>query len=747
MSREEKLKVGFPGQEKELTVNVPDSEPRPWDLSSDLKVVGKQHPRKDGVAKVTGRAKYSYDINLPGMLFGRIKGSPHAHARIVRIDAAKARALPGVRTVLTFEKNQRGEPKEVRFAGEDVAAVAAISDDVARDAIDLIEVEYEVLPFVVDEEKAIEPDAPQVIRDYKGNVSRRQDKDRGDPDKALAESDAVLEDTYRTQVQTHSCLETHGMVCKWEGDQLTAWASTQGTFSVQGELAQALGIPQEKVRVITEYMGGGFGSKFGAGPEGVICAKLARDANAPVKLMLPREQDHLWTGNRPSSIQYMKAGANKKGEIQGMIVDVRGTGGVAGGAGASNPMIYRVPNLRKVSTDVFINAGPQAAFRAPGHPQGSFALEAMIDDLAEKVGMDPLAFRRVNDPHPIRNAEYTIGAEKIGWQRRQNPAGSQPGRVKTGIGMASARWGGKGGPRQATVLAQIDREGRIAVFNGAQDIGTGTRTLMAIVAAEVFGLSPADIQVNLGDTSWPQGPASGGSTTAPTVAPAVRTACENLKKKLFETIAPRLEAKPEALALQGGRVTGATKPLTLQEAAAFLGADKLTAQGDRADHLASFTDEVAGCQFAEVEVDTETGIIRVKKFVAIQDCGQIVNRLAAESQVNGAVVQGISYALFENRILDANRGVMVNPNLEMYKIAGSLDMPVIESIMFDVSDGTNNVGLRGLGEPPAVPVAAALGNAVKNAIGARVKELPMTPDRVLDAIKRARVAAGEGGAR
>ncbi|MFO0983400.1 MAG: xanthine dehydrogenase family protein molybdopterin-binding subunit [Planctomycetota bacterium] len=736
MSREETLKVGFPLDQKEITVKVPDSEPRPWDLSSQLNVVGKAYPRLDGVAKVTGRAKYSYDINLPGMLFGRIKICPHAHAKVLSVDATQARALPGVKAVIT------AEGKEVRYAGDDVAAVAATSEDIARDAVDLIQVQYQVLPFVVDEDQAIEAGAPQVLADVKGNIVRRQNQ-TGDPDKGLTESDAVHEDTYRTQVQTHCCLETHGTVCRWEGDKLTVWASTQGTFSVKNELAGALGVPAENVRVITEYMGGGFGSKFGAGAEGVLCARLAREASAPVKLMRTREQEHLGAGNRPSSVQYMKAGAKRSGELQAMIVDARGTGGIGGGAGVSNPMIYRVANTRKISADVFINAGPQAAFRAPGHPQGSFALEAMIDDLAEKIGMDPLEFRRKNDPNPVRNAEYAIGAEKIGWSQRQSPAGSQPGRMKTGIGMASARWFGSGG-RGAEVIAQIDRDGRVSVSNGCQDIGTGTRTLMAIVAAEVLGLEPHDVLVNLGDTQWPVGPASGGSTTAPTLAPAVRTACESLKRKLFETIAPRIGVAADQLALAGGRVKGGGKDLALKEAAALLGTDKLSVQGDRADNYRAYQGEVAGCQFAAVEVDTDTGIVRVKKFVAVHDCGRVVNRLAAESQVNGAIIQGISWALFENRLMDPNRGYMVNPNLEMYKIAGPLDLPEMEVVFFEVANGGNNIGLMGLGEPPAVPVAAAIGNAVKNALGVRVKELPITPDRVLAALKGTRSKETKG---
>jgi xanthine dehydrogenase YagR molybdenum-binding subunit len=755
MPQKIKTWFGFKNNLKEVELEIPDNEPMPWSPEQSLNVVSTSVPRLDARAKVTGQAKYTYDINLPGMLYGRILRSPHAAATIKKIDTSKAEALPGVKAVEVLTLSA------VRFAGQELAAVAATSAQIAEDALRLITVEYEPKDFVVDVETAMKSDAPLVheaqVKERTsagdapgsrqetptvGNIRGPRARGKGDVEAGFAAAEVVVESRFRTQVQTHSSLETHGVVAEWQGDKLVVWASTQGTFSVRDELAEIFKIPKTNVRVITEFMGGGFGSKFGAGIYGMLAAKLAKKAGAPVKLMLNRKEEQLASGNRPDSIQQIKIGAKRDGTITAMELISHGTGGIAGGAGTAGPLLglYDCANKSAKEYDVFINAGPAAAMRAPGHPQGAFALESAIDMLAEKLGIDPLEMRRKNDQNPVRLAELELGAERIGWSRRNKVAGSNPGSVKRGIGVGNAIWYNTGRPGSQAQI-KIHTDGTVELLNGAQDIGTGIRTVIAQVAGEELGLSANDIRVRFGDTDYPFGPASGGSTTTPSLTPAVRAAAMAARIKIFEIARELLQVAPATeLDAHNGKIfvkSDPTKAVEFKRVASRIPGDTLTVQGDRApNYKDSYRDTVAGVQFAEVEVDTETGQVKVLKVVAVHDCGRPMNRLTTRSQINGGVIQGMSYALYEDRILDRTTGRMVNPNLEQYKIAGALDMPVIESILFDVYNGSNNTGTLGIGEPVVVPTAAAIANAVYNAIGVRIFELPITPARVLAALAK-----------
>jgi xanthine dehydrogenase YagR molybdenum-binding subunit len=723
---EHDVRIGFPGHERTVKAEVPEGAPAPWGLDANLRTVGTDQPRIDAVEKVTGRARYSSDIRRKGLAYGKLLSSPHAHAKVKSVDLTKAKALPGV----LYTESYAGST--IRFAGQQVAGVVAESEEVLDDALALVEVEYEVLPHALTVEEAMKEGAPRVKED--GNVERREEGDAAEVEKLHAGADVAIERVYRTQVQTHSALETHGCVCEWEGERLTCWSSTQGTFSVQQGLAGALGIPVGNVTVVTEHMGGGFGAKFGIRHWDLFCAKAARETGRPVRVMLDRRQEHLAGGNRPDSVQRCKFSAMKDGTLVAAEVRSWGTGGVAGGANVANPSVYSFRARFKETTNVFTHAGEGRAFRAPGHPQGFFALEGMIDELAEAIGMDPLAFRRRNDRNEVRLAQYEVGAKEIGWERRRAKPGSDKGPRKRGLGMASSRWSHTGGP-SAKVLCRIARDGSVLVANGAQDIGTGTRTVMAVIAAEELGLDPARIQVRLGSTNDPIGPGSGGSTTAPSIGPAVRDAAFQAKRALLEAAAGALGVPAAGLDLKEGKVTGGPKPLAFEQACAFLPSDSVEALGQwRGKPYPGFTGEVAGVQFAEVEADVETGRVRVVKVVAVQDCGRVIDTLLARSQINGGVIQGISYALFEDRVLDPVRGDMLNANFLDYRIAGSLDMPEIVSIPFSVVNGVNSIGMSSLGEPPTIPTSAAIGNALANAIGVRVRSLPITPDKVLAAL-------------
>jgi xanthine dehydrogenase YagR molybdenum-binding subunit len=743
---ERKVTLGFPGNTKELTVDVADDSPPIWGVDAQLKVVGTDVPRLDGVEKVTGRAKYAYDINLPGMLHGRILRSTFPAATITAIDTADAMKMPGVKgLVYAFDEAQIGK-KAMRFAGEEILAIAADTAEHAEDAIRAVRVEYEPEEFVVDTEDARKEGAPVVHPDVANNVKKGRTRgDLGKIEEKLQGAAKVIEATYRTQVQTHSCLETHGVTVKPEADgSLTVWASTQGVFSVRDGLAENLKMKPDQIRVITHYMGGGFGSKFGPRTEGVLAAKLALQTKAPVKLMLNRKEEQLATGNRPNSVQHVRLGADQNGKLVAIAVNTYGTGGVGGGAGCAIPIVYKFPedSVYKEEADVLTNAGPATAMRAPGHPQGVFAMEQAMDELAHALDMDPLQFRKLNDESPIRAAEYDIGAKEIGWDRRNKTPGEGAliGSKRRGIGMASTQWGQAGG-KTAHADVEIHKSGDVILLQGAQDLGTGFRTAMAIIVAEELGLRPTDVQTKVGESAFGFGPGSGGSTTTPTVAPAVHAAAFNAKCKLQEAVASQWGVAAADIKFADGKVSAGEKTMSFKQACALLPADKITAGGDRTENYEGYQNSVAGVQFAEVEVDVETGEVRVTKVVAVQDAGRTLNKMAAESQISGSVIQSVSFALFEDRIMDKQVGHMVNPNLMEYKIAGPADTPEIVPIVFQVANGKNSVGAMGLGEPPAIPLPAAIANAVYNAIGVRMREMPITPDRVLAALGNKRAEA------
>lgn len=753
-------KAGFPGHPQPLEVDLAEGDLPPWDLDSKLRVVKGRHTRLDGPAKVTGRAKYTFDISLPGMLWGRMVRAAVPAGEIVKIDTSKAEALPGVKAVWTTES------RYVRFAGQDVAAVAATSPELAEDAARLVQVTYDERPYATDLRRAMEADAPLVYEldalpseldeeetktaPRQGNVvgPKLSPRSRGDVDKGLAEAEVAVEATYYVPVHTHAPLETHGVLAKWEGDQLTLWASTQGTFAVRNGVAEALGIDRKNVHVIVEHMGGGFGSKLGPSATGsafsVIASKLAKQAGAPVKLMLGRAEEHLCTGNAPSALMTVRLGAQRDGTLTAIHHRSFGSAGIADGAGTGGPaqtLYASCPNLKVEEHDVFTNAGPAAPLRAPGHPQGAFALESAMDELADKLGFDPLELRRKNEANPVRLMQYEKGAAAIGWQRRNEKAGEGSGPRKRGIGMGNGNWYVIARDKGVGAEVRVHRDGSVELFSGSQDIGTGFRTMIAVVAAEELGLRPGDFKVNVGDSRWPEGPGSGGSNTTNSVAPVVRLAAHEARLKLFALAAPLLNAKAEELDAADGKIFVAGQPsrgLPFKKAAAGMPGEVIAALAQRKKQFATYRGDLAGTQFAEVEVDVETGEVRVVKVVGVHDCGFPINTLTTESQIIGAMIQGVSWALLEDRILDRNVGTMVNSNLESYKILAPKDMFEAVAIVTEVANAGNNTSAAGIGEPPIVPTLAAIANAVYNASGARVRSLPITPDKVLAALAEAR---------
>jgi len=778
----------------EVERTIPSDEAPPLPPNEKLAVVGKPTPRIDGRQKVTGAARYTADVRLPGMLFGRAVRSPHPHAKITSIDTSGAERIAGVRAVHVLDHvydmaKVKDPSKElpsrypiVRYVGQPIAAVCATSPAVAEEAARAVKVTYETLPFVVDLDAARAPGAPLVFPAaadeeetaagggggaadvQKGNVRGPVRRVTGDVAKGFAEADVIVEARYRTQVQTHCALETHGVVADFAQDGLTVYASTQSTSSVRDELAAVFGLAKSKVRVVTEFMGGGFGAKFGAGHAGVLATHLSKKAGAPVRLMLDRREEHLAGGNRPSSVQELKIGARKDGTLTAIQLVAYGTAGTGTGAGAAGPVrnLYPCPNLLVEESDVFVNAGAGTAFRAPGHPQGAFALEQSIDEIAEKLKVDPLALRDALDvddpasPHlnaAARRAERRIGAEMIGWSRRR-PPGSDPGPIKRGVGVAQAVWY-RFIDRDASCEVRIHKDGSVELLSAVQDIGTGIRTALAQVVAEELGIAARDVTIRIGDTAYPSGPSSGGSKTTGSITPAARNATYQVKRQLFDAVASSLGVRADDLEAKGGKVFAkgdASRSLSFRAAASKLRTDQVTARAVRSKDYGGLGPDnraiggYGGVQFAEVQVDTETGIVKVERVVAVHDCGRPMNPLGLESQIHGGVLQGISFALYENRLLDRNTGHMVNANLEHYKILGAREVPRIDVRIIEQYRGRSSTDAGGIGEPATVPTAAALANAVYNATGARVRELPMTPARVLTALA-GRATQKEGGAR
>jgi xanthine dehydrogenase YagR molybdenum-binding subunit len=730
----------------------------------ERRLLGTSQTRLDGPDKATGKARYGFDINRPGMLHARIVRSPHPHVKIKAIDTAAAEKVPGFKALHVV-----AEPgKELYYAGDEIIAVACDTEEHAADAARAIKIEYDILDAQVREEDALKKDletappvGPQKVRK---NVRPSGEDKSDDIDDAFKKAAVVHEGDYGAATICHHCLEPHGLVAEWGKDEkgqptLTVWASTQAVTAVAGALAGRFGIPSPQVKCITHYMGGGYGSKFSPGVEGEVAAELAKKAGAPVKLFLDRSEEATTAGNRPSVYGKVKIGATQDGKIVAYACDSYGTSGIGGGATVTFnqlPYVYPSPSKHIKHTVVRLNAGMARAMRAPNHPQNCLLTDCPLDDLAAKLGMDPMQVRLKNLPPNDADAaktqpqsfkamattiytdEIKIAARLADWDKRWHPPGKGEGKgpIKHGIGMALHTWGGAAGGPNNDVNVTVSSDGSVLIESSTQDLGTGERTVLAIIAAEVLGLEPKDITIRIGESQYGRSSGSGGSTTCPGTSPVVYDAALTARDDLLGKIADKLKAKKEDLAIEAGQIVdkGNNKKYPWKMACAKLGTDTAVGKGTLKPalirELTNFN--VGGVQIAEVSVDTETGVVRCTKVVAVQDCGLVVNKLGCESQVAGGVIMGVNYALFEERIMDRQTGRQVNDDMEFYKLGGIRDMPQIVVHMHDMPER----GVIGIGEPPTISTAAAIGNAIFNAIGARVAYAPYTPERVLEALSK-----------
>ncbi|MCH7857397.1 MAG: xanthine dehydrogenase family protein molybdopterin-binding subunit [Gemmatimonadetes bacterium] len=710
-----------------------------------MNTVGHNVPRIDSYERVTGRATYTRDVRLPGMLYARVLRSPHPHARIRSIDTSKAEALPGVRAVITHETHEvlygsgsiaggrqySDAAKDitthvrymfdnpVRFVGQPLAAVAAVDRHVAEEAIQLIEVDYEELPFVLDPEEALEPGAPLIWPEGNlgldfANQPRPSAGTSGDPEAGFRAADRVFEDRYTTAFVQDAQMEPRSALAHWDGDKVTIYTPTQGISNCRHDNARDLGLEDHQVQIICKYMGGGFGDKNGSYYFDLIAATLAKEADAPVLLELSRKDDWLGTHGRWHTVQDFKVGVAQDGTVtaiqlraySGMGPYLRRSGGISG------TDAYACPNVDRTIYSVHTNRMVSGNFRAPSDPQGYFAIQSMMDDIAYKIGMDPVDFALKNMRRPTEQQRYTNytldeciarGRELFDWESRWRPEpGSDPGPIKRGAGMAFMMFRAGVGPSSA--ILRVNSDEMYTLFVGVTDIGPGAKTTMALIAAEELGVPLSQVEVVWGDTDLcPYSVGESGSRTTTMTGYAVVQAALDLKGQIAEKGMP-------------------------------LGDEVLIASATPTPSTQGLRRMCFGAHFVEVEADVQLGHVRISKYVAVHESGRILNPLPAKDQIRGAALQGVGQALHEDLLYDPQNGHPLNAGYYGARHVTHMDVPEIEVTFIETDDGFGPYGAKTVGEAGIILGPAAVANAVFNAIGHRMKDLPITREKILGAL-------------
>ncbi len=762
---------------------------RPEPLERDLSVIGTSVNRLDGLEKVTGRAKYSSDISLPGMLHAKIVRSPHAHARIRKIDISKAAALPGVFAILTREdapdwhtywymasgvQPQPAFPDVIGYAGQEVAAIAAADPETAIRAAELIEIDYEVLPAVFTPEVAKRSGAPIVAtldahQDRTGNV---QDPpfvfERGNVTAGFGEAEVTVEDSYRLPTQFHMCLQTRCCIAYWDGDTLTVYESSQGVWNVKRELAKSLGLPEEKVRVIVQYQGGGFGSKAGAQRYAHYAAKLSMMTKRPVRLELTRREEFLSHPRRyPGQIQ-LKLGAKRDGTLCSISFSLDIDLGVGSlyRIDSHRDMIlnhvselYKCPNVRVEVTGVYTNTPPTGAFRGVLNPSATFAMEASMDHLASELGMDPVELRMKNYtnyadeelkiPYSSKHLDRCIQAvtEALGWERRADLARlNQHSTKKKGIGLACYTLERSGyAPFEAKAQLAIRPDGTVELRAGIVDIGSGQVTVLAMIAAEELGVEPKDIKVIWGDTGNSlYAPSSHASRITIEMGPATLQAAALARQELFRIVASYLEVPESELESAGGRIYVKTEPshfITFADACRLIPALGIHTVGSRAANPEDVVFRLFGAQGAEIELDTETGEMQVMRIVSAHDIGRALNPKLVRSQQYGGVIMALGWCLYEEAEIDQKTGILLNADAHQYRVPTALEVPDIEPINVESEDSYYPYSAKPAGEAPFLAVSPAVRNAIFHACGVAVNELPISIAQVFDRLREHQISA------
>jgi len=731
-----------------------------WPPKHKSKLIGKRVNRLDGMAKATGVAKYTYDVNLDNQLIVRALGCPHAHCRVKSVDVNKAMQIKDVVHVHLINPIPE-EGLEIRAQGTLIAAVAAETEAAAAEGVAALDVTYDMLEVYVYDANLEKAEELNRTKPAGGGIEL--DESLGEPgddedeeawedkmiQQLLDKSDYVVEGEYGIDAITHCCLEPHGATVQWRGDKLEVELSTQNVSRTDDGFAGALEITADDVDVHCDYVGGGFGSKFQPNYWGISAAKIAKETGRPVKFMLPRDQELKIGGNRPSGFIKIRLGADDNGVVQVWDSHHWGTSGFNGRTVSVGtvPYVYRPKNYRRKATGIVTNNEPSVAWRAPNHPQACAISQTAFDDLAAKMQADSLDIFLRNLQHidtsekaELYAEQLRIGADLIDWRQNWHPhgQGDRRGSVVEGLGLGIHKWGGTA--NTSTCQLKIHPDGGVESYCGTQDLGTGTRTVCAMVLAETLGLPIDAVKINIGSSTYPFSGASGGSTTVGAVSESHRRAAQDAFIELAQLVAQKIDVPAEKLVASAGRIgVPGGKSLSWKEACSLLGIRPLevSASYKRGDKSPLSSSGVGGIQMAHVTVDLDTGQVKLKKMVAVQDMGLIINRKTAESQIYGALIMAISYSLFEQRINDQKTGAFLNCDLDQYRLPRLGDIGELVVHLYE-PESERERGVIGLGEPPVISGGAAISNAVCNATGVRVPILPLTPKRVLDTLRTAK---------
>ena len=765
----------------------------PPPLDRELTVVGKPLNRRDAAAKVTGQAKYSGDMKLPGMLYGKTLHCPHPRARIVRIDTSKAEALPGVMAVLSkentkgwrtswYEVPELAFPELITHEGIEVAAVAAVDVLTAQKAIELIDVEYEVLTPMLDAEETLKAPPPALIADEEYPGREMFDRkpfviQRGNLEKGFEEADVIIEETYTTQVSHHGTIQTRACIASWDGENLTVWDAIQGVWNSKLALAKSLDLKPENVRVMVKYLGGGFGSKAWSQRITYYAARLSMITGRPVKMERTRSEEFINHSRRYDTKMYLKMGAKKDGTLTAILQRAI----VNTGAAATEENYYcrqiiwhtanlhACPNVYLEQTGVYTNRQTTGPTRSPMNMQAIFALESHMDRMAVELGIDPLDFRMKNyatyqsvgtaEAHLTGDGTTTFAAkipysskildecmklatDAIDWKKRSRAPVVSQSPVKRGMGMSSylVLQGVGLFPYVAEAKVRIKHDGTINLYVGVVDIGGGQKTILGMIAAEELGVSSDAVTVIIGDTQdTPYGPSCHASRCTPEMGPAVLQAAAEAREKLFEHAAILLDTDHKRLGSKDGIIYVKSDPrrsIPFKKACQNMGVDEsIVGLGSRAPNPAEPMMATFGAQTVELEVDTETGRVTLLKCVAAQDFGKPINPKLCVSQVYGGIEFGVGFALTEEGLYDPKTGKLLTGNLSEYRMPTPLDFPPVEVYLPECEDPFFAYSAKGAGENTNAPTPAAIRNALYNATGVWFNDLPITPDKIIRAMR------------
>ena len=710
-----------------------------------LRTIGNDTPRIDAIERVTGQAKYTRDWKLPGMLYGKVLRSPHPHARLLSIDTSEAEALPGVRAVITYENaqvvwgagsvnggRQYNDPAKaatihrryifnnpVRFVGDSIAAVAATDRHIAEEAVSLIKVEYEELPFVLEPEEALQADAPKVYPegnlcpDFRGEFAPMV-SDIGDVEAGFAEADQIFEERYDTGFIHNAQMEPRCSLAHWQGDKLVLYTPSQGISNCRHDTARDLGLEDHQVQVIAKYMGGGFGNKNQNQDADLVAATLSKRAAAPVMLEYSRREDWLGVHGRWPTVQHYKIGVKDDGEVTAMqMLGYSGMGPYRKNSGGISGMdAYGCPNRYREISPVYTNRTTSGNFRAPSEPHGFYGIENMMDDVEYKIGMDPVEFtlrnmRRPTEERPFTNYSLdeviSTGAERFNWQaRRKVVPGSDDGPIKRGAGFSFMMF--RAGVGTSSAIVRVNANQEYTLYVGVTDIGPGAKTTMGMIAAEALDTELSNVEVVWGDTDrCPYSVGESGSRTTIMTGLAVVEAAKELKRQIADNGMPS-------------------------------GNDVLIGSATPTPTTDGKTRQCFGAHFVEIEVDTRVGSTKILKYTTVHESGRIINPTTARDQIRGATIQGIGQAIHEDLLYDPKSGQPLTPGYYRARHLTHKDIPDIDIHFIEVDDGYGPFGAKTAGESGIILAPAAVGNAVANAIGRRMRSMPITRDKILGAM-------------